>query len=171
MTLSEWARKWNVPPQAFAELAACSIVEPDPDALVGGKTEAYVQSAIRLEAPEKGVYLWRNNVGAGAVVDFKLLCDECRGKTKGRRMIRWGLANDSKKLNEVLKSADLIGVKPVRITPDMVGCIIGQFWSRECKREDWEFRGTPEELAQLEWATLINSLGGNARIVKAVGSL
>jgi hypothetical protein len=78
MTLSEWARKWNVPPQAFAELAACSIVEPDPDALVGGKTEAYVQSAIRLEAPEKGVYLWRNNVGAGAVVDFKLLCDECR---------------------------------------------------------------------------------------------
>lgn len=162
--------RWNIPQQAFAELAQCSIVAPDPDALVGGKTEAYVQSAVRLEAPKAGVYLWRNNVGAGALVNRRELCDDCQQK-HARRMIRWGLANDSKQLNERMKSADLIGIRPIRVTPDMVGYIIGQFYSRECKREDWTFTGSPEEQAQLAWATLINSLGGNAKIVNATGSL
>jgi len=50
VNLQQWAERWGIPPQAFAELAACSIVEPDPDALVGGKSEAFVQSLIRLEA-------------------------------------------------------------------------------------------------------------------------
>jgi len=171
VTLQEWAQRWNVPPEAFAELAACSIVEPEPDKLVGGKTEAYVQSSVRLEASYLGdMYLWRNNVGAGAMVRIKDLCDTCAEKVD-RRVIRWGLANDSKKLNERMKSADLVGLRKVLITPDMVGSFIGQFYSRECKREDWVYSGTPEELAQVAWATTINSLGGNAKIVKAVGSL
>ena len=171
MNLEEWARRWNIPPQAFAELAACSIVEPEADALVGGKSEAYVQSTIRLEAAraDSPTYLWRNNNGAGAIVDLRILCDICR--QKARRMIRWGLANDSKKLNECFKSGDLIGLRSVIITPAMVGCRFGQFLSRECKREDWNYSGTLEENAQLAWATLINSLGGDARIVKATGTL
>lgn len=177
MTFQEWAVRWGISQQAFAELIALSIVTPEPDALAGGKkfephisrSEAYVQSAIRLEAPQRGVYLWRNNVGAGANVQLKDLCDECRMKT--RRPIRWGLGNDSKALNETIKSADLIGLKPVLITADMVGTIIGKFFSRECKREDWNYSGTMEENAQLAWAALINSLGGDAKIVKATGSL
>jgi hypothetical protein len=169
MTLHEWAARWGISQQAFAELVACSIVDPEPDALVSGKTEAYVQSAIRLEAPQRGVYLWRNNSGAGIVANARDLCPECA--KNARRPIRWGLGNDSKKVNEVMKSADLIGVKPVRIAPDMVGSVIGQFVSRECKRADWSYSGTLEENAQLAWSTLINSLGGNAAIVKAVGSL
>jgi hypothetical protein len=157
MTLAEWAARWNIPAQAFAELAACSIVEPDPDALVGGKSEAYVQSCVRLEAPQRGAYLWRNNVGAG--------------KLASGNFVRFGLGNDSPRLNERLKSADLIGMRPVIITAAMVGSRIGQFVSRECKREDWKYSGTMEENAQLAWATLINSLGGDAKIVKATGSL
>jgi hypothetical protein len=158
MTLEEWARRWNIPAQAFVELAACSIVEPEADAIVKGKSEAYVQSTIRLEAPQRGCYLWRNNNGAGQLV-------------KGRRFIRFGLANDSKPLNERMKSADLIGIRPRLITSEDVGRRIGQFISRECKRADWNYSGTLEENAQLAWATLVNSLGGDAKIVKATGSL
>lgn len=159
VNLEEWATRWNVPPQAFAELAACSIVEPDPDALVGGKSEAYVQSTVRLEAAHANppCYLWRNNVGAG--------------KMSTGSFIRWGLANDSKRLNECLKSGDLIGIRPVIITSAMVGLQFGQFLSRECKREDWKYSGSREENAQLAWSVLVNSLGGDAQIVRAVGTL
>ncbi len=169
MTLQEWAVRWNIPQQAFAELVACSIVPPGPDVVDSGKSEDYVQSKIRLEAPQRGVYLWRNNVGAGVVANNRDLCPECI--VRARRPIRWGLANDSKKLNERIKSADLIGIKPTLITAEMVGLTIGKFYSRECKREDWVFKGTQEEVAQVAWSTLINSLGGDARIVKATGSL
>lgn len=158
MTLQEWATRWNIPPQAFAELAQCSIVEPDPDAIVGDESEARVQSRVRLEAPRANppCHLWRNNVGAGKV---------------GNRFMRWGLANDSKALNEVMKSGDLIGGRSFIIEPRHVGQRILQFISRECKRESWKYSGTQEENAQLAWATHINALGGDAKIVKAVGSL
>lgn len=173
VNLSEWAARWAVPAQALAELAQCSIVEPDPDNLVGGKTEAYVQSAIRgIEAPSKGVFLWRNNVGAGSLYKDTDLCDACRMSTQHKkRPVRWGLANDSPKVNKVIKSADLIGIRPILITADMVGKRVGQFVSRECKREDWTYTGDERELAQLAWATIINDNGGDAKIVKAVGSL
>lgn len=171
MNITEWAARWAVPAQALAELAACSIVEPDPDNLVGGKTEAYVQSAIRgLEAPSKGVFLWRNNVGAGTIYRDEDLCDNCRMQQR-KRPIRWGLANDSSRVNKTIKSADLIGLRPITITADMVGKRVGQFVSRECKREDWNYSGTESELAQLAWAAIINDNGGDAKIVKAVGSL
>lgn len=169
MTLEEWAVRWRIPPQAFAELADCSIVTPGPDVSGSHKTEAYVMSAVRLEAPRRGVYLWRNNVGAGANVQLKELCDVCRDKA--RRPIRWGLGNDSKQVNEVFKSGDLIGGRPLLIQPHHVGYRVMQFVSRECKREDWVYTGTKEENAQLAWATLVNSLGGDAKIVNAVGSL
>lgn len=159
MTLQEWAKRWNISPAAFAELARCSIVDPDPDALVGDKSEAFVQSRVRLEAARAvpACYLWRNNVGAN--------------KLSNGSFVRWGLANESRQLNKRLKSGDLIGLRSLIVTPDMVGARVGQFVSRECKRENWKYSGTEEENAQLAWATLINSLGGDAQIVKAWGSL
>lgn len=158
MNLEQWAQRWGVSPAAFAELAACSIADADPDGL-DGRSEAYVQSTIRLEAAraQPPCYLFRNNVGAG--------------KLASGNFVRFGLGNDSKKLNERLKSGDLIGIRSVIVTPAMVGRRFGQFLSRECKREDWKYSGTVEENAQLAWATLINSLGGDALIVKAPGSL
>lgn len=169
MTLAEWAERWGIPPQAFAELAACSIVPSEPDELVGNKSEAYVQSAVRLAAPYKGLYLWRNNVGAGSVSNLRELCDDCR--RHARRVIRWGLGNDSKKINDVMKSADLIGIEKKLITADMVGSHIGKFHSIETKSENWRYSGTQEENAQLAWSTLINSLGGSAKIVNSASSL
>ena len=120
-------------------------------------SEGLVQSVVRLHAPRLGETLWRNNVG--------VLLDATG------RPVRYGLANDSKGLNEKLKSADLIGWRPVTITQDMVGRVIGQFISRECKREGWKYTGRAHEPAQLEWARIVNRSGGDARFVTSLDDL
>lgn len=124
-------------------------------------SEAYVQSLVRLEAPAKGVRLWRNNVG--------VLFDA------NGRPVRYGLANDSATLNRELKSGDLIGWRPVLVTPDMVGRVIAQFVSRECKPADWRPALSGErwehEEAQRRWAKLINDAGGDACFATGEGTL
>lgn len=122
-----------------------------------GRSESNVQSRVRLEAADKGVRLWRNNVGAGTL--------------NNGNHVRWGLANDSPAINAVIKSGDLIGIRPVVITADMVGRTIGQFVSRECKAEDWKRDNSPRTVAQERWRDLINSLGGDAAMVTDEGSL
>lgn len=157
---AEWCARWRIPAEAVTELRRRYVLEAVVDQLSKDdpkNSESYVQSEIRLEAPRAGCMLFRNNVGA--------LLDE-RGVP-----VRYGLANDSKQLNERLKSADLIGFRRVRITQAMVGHDIAQFLSREVKRRDWTWSGTPRELAQMEWCNLVNSWGGDARMVAAVGSL
>jgi len=113
--------------------------------------ESATVSKIRLKAAKKGIYLWRNNIGAVHTVDGNF--------------IRFGLANDSKSVNSQLKSSDLIGIKPIKITPDMVGKTIGVFMAREVKRPGWEYTDTLRERAQLNWINLINSLGGDAAFI------
>jgi hypothetical protein len=85
------------------------------------------------------------------------------------RLVRYGIANDSKQLGDRLKSGDLIGWRPVIITPDMVGKVIAQFVSVENKAEDWTPppRDTKDEAAaaQYRWADLVNSEGGYAVFV------
>lgn len=126
-------------------------------------SEAYVQSLVRLEAPGKGVRLWRNNVG--------VLLDA------NGRPVRYGLANDSRALNEQLKSGDLIGWRRRLITPADVGYVIAQFVSRECKPVGWRPAPPGEsgrfrhEEAQRRWAELINADGGDACFVTGEGTL
>lgn len=119
--------------------------------------ETPVQTLIRLEATRKGLRLWRNNCGAVTTADG--------------RFIRFGLANDSRAVNDKIKSSDLIGVRPVTITPDMVGKKFGQFVAREVKRSDWKYTGTKREKAQLNFINLINSMGGDAAFCNGEGSL
>lgn len=111
--------------------------------------ESLIQTKIRLVYSERGWRLWRNNVGAF--------------KTEDGRFIRYGLCNDSAAMNKRLKSSDLIGIRPVRITEDMVGQIIGQFAAVECKPPGWQYRGTDRERAQLRFLDLVLSLGGYGR--------
>ena len=113
------------------------------------KSESAVQKDEQIAASATGARLWRNNVG--------VLLD------KTGRPVRYGLANESKEQNKVMKSSDLIGIKPVLITADMVGCTIGQFVARECKKETWKPGEDRErEAAQGAFIDLVNSLGGDA---------
>ena len=149
MTIDEWAARWSVDPAALAELRAM-LTADDTIAVNNDKAgEAAVQVHLRLAASAEGGRLWRNNVGAG--------------KLENGSYIRWGLANDSKLVNSRIKSADLIGIRPVVITPQHVGQTIGQFWSREVNRPGWKYHESDEhEAAQMRWAMLVWSLGGDA---------
>lgn len=157
MTLVEWAARWRVPDDAFRELCLCSINAPLRQSDAPDESEARVQSRVRLEAAQKNMLLYRNNRGAG--------------RLESGNYVRFGLCNDSEKIGDKFKSADLIGVESVFITHDMVGTIIGRFTSVECKPTDWKFSGTLEEIAQISWATIINSAGGRAVIVNRDGLL
>lgn len=104
---------------------------------------------IRLKySQDPNVVLWRNNVG--------VLID------KTGRPVRYGLANESKAMNNRYKSADLIGIRRVTITPDMVGSVVGVFMSVEVKT----LTGSVKP-AQQSWADLIASYGGIATIERA----
>jgi hypothetical protein len=149
MILNEWADEWDIPPEALTDLRARLGALDEVPAVKDGASEAAVQTRVRLEASQEGSRLWRNNVGAGTL--------------ENGSYVRWGLANDSARVNARIKSSDLIGIRPVVITPEMVGKVIGQFLSREVKPEGWVYRGTPREEAQLRWNELIVSLGGDAK--------
>jgi hypothetical protein len=112
-------------------------------------TEQDIQTAIRLAASKQGHVLWRNNSG--------VLRDE-RGVP-----VRFGLCNDSKQLNASVKSSDLIGIKQVLVTEDMVGTVIGVFWAVECKRSGWKYAGTEREVAQLRFIETVRGMGGQAQ--------
>lgn len=113
--------------------------------------EATVQAHVRLLAAKEGWRLWRNNVG---------VLPDSRGVP-----VRYGLANDSAAVNRLVKSGDLIGIRPLLITQDMVGKVIGQFVSLECKHGDWRWdprKFDARERAQQTWRELVQGVGGYA---------
>lgn len=159
MILSQWAARWGVSNEAVADLRrALGSVPTDPvDPATTGESEAATQTRIRLEASRQGLRLWRNNVGATY--------------TEDGNFIRYGLANDSKQMNERVKSSDLIGLRPVVVTPQHVGQTLGVFVAREVKPPGWRYRGTKREAAQLAFLKLILALGGDAAFATGEGTL
>lgn len=120
-------------------------------------SEGRAQSEIRLEAARAGVRLFRNNSGA--------LKDEFG------RLVRFGLGNESKAINDRLKSSDLIGWRRVVITQDMVGTTLAQIVAREIKHPGWTYTGTDREVAQKAFIDLMNADGGDACFATGVGTL
>lgn len=153
-----WTIRYHVSAEALAELRAvlnCTPA-PFPPAPANVKTEADVQSAVRLEGARMGVRLWRNNVG--------VLTDD-RGVP-----VRYGLANDSARLNEQIKSSDLIGWRTVTIEPRMVGSTLAQFVAREIKAPGWRYTGSKHEAAQRRWLELVLADGGDAKFASGEGT-
>lgn len=110
--------------------------------------EQDVQNIEKLKASKAGGFLTRNNSG-------------CFQDDLGR-VIRYGLFNESHKINTVMKSSDLIGGVPITITEEMVGQQILQFIAAEAKSTGWTYKGTSHEKAQLNFINYINKLGGRA---------
>lgn len=103
-------------------------------------SEQAIQQAIRLKLGKGRNRLWRNNTGA--------LRDE-RGQ-----LVRYGLCQGS---------ADLIGIRTVTITPDMVGQHVGIFTAIEVKAP--RGRVSPEQAAFL---AMVREQGGIAGIARSV---
>lgn len=157
--LYQWAAQWRISMEAIQDLQRrMGMFDTAPTSTPGtGKSETWVQSAVRLEASRLGMRLFRNNVGAF--------------QNPAGQWVRFGLANDSAALSKRLKSGDLVGVRPVVVTSAHVGQTLGVFMSREIKAAGWHYTGTPHEVAQLNWINLINSLGGDAAFASGEGSL
>lgn len=154
MNRQQWAIKWGIPYAALEDLRELEGLNgghtmPEKS----GQSEAAVDAVVLLEAARKGYRLYRNNVG---------------GNDTG---LRWGLANTSAGMNKVIKSGDRIGWKRTLIEQRHVGQVFARFVSREIKRADWVWTGTEHEQAQLNWANLVNSDGGDAGFATGEGTL
>lgn len=112
-------------------------------------TETPAQQQVRLAMARMGAQMWRNNTGA-----FQ---DETG------RWIRYGLCNDSKQVNERIKSSDLIGGVPITIQPHHVGQTFAILTAIECKRPGWHLTpGDKRGQAQKRFIDLVVGIGGFA---------
>jgi hypothetical protein len=156
--LDAWARRWGVPAAALAELHRELGALGATDAEVVRGSEAGVQSHVRLNASRMGWRLWRNNVGAF--------------QAETGAWVRYGLCNESKRVNACLKSSDLIGIRPVLITPEHMGQTIGQFVAIETKAPGWKLTpGDKRGQAQQAFGLLVKSLGGFFRFVNSTNDI
>lgn len=153
--IQTWAMRHQISPQAVAELRMlfghCPELTTEMLSNLKGKGESFVQSAVRLAAPQHGYTFFRNNVGA--------LKDE-RGVP-----LRYGAFNDTAALNKVVKSHDLLGWHSFIVTQEWVGQRIARFVSRECKKPEWPGYNpaNEHERAQQRFAELVVAAGGEAK--------
>ena len=106
-------------------------------------TEFPAQAEVILCAFQMGFALWRNNSGVSR---------------EEHRHVRYGLGNDSWKINKKWKSADLIGVGPR-----------GRILWVEMKKPDWKFNAKNErDVAQGNAIKQVNRLGGIAFFCRSV---
>ena len=78
------------------------------------------------------------------------------------RVVSFGLATSS---------CDLIGIRPIVITADMIGQKIGQFVALEIKTARFKGPKTEHELKQQNFIDMVQNLGGMAKFVTCEGDL
>jgi hypothetical protein len=106
-------------------------------------TETALQQQIRKQIGRGcGVTIWRNQVGQTSYTDH----------TGRRRHLKYGLC---------VGSSDLIGIRPVLITPAHVGTTIGQFVAIEIKTDTGRLSDE-----QRLFIDLIRSKGGLAGVAR-----
>ena len=152
--IQQWAIKHGVPSLAYNELLALLKAPSEPVSLAkqAPMSEAAVQQRTTRAWSQAGGVLWRNNVGVAS--------------DQSGRPVRYGLANLSKRMNEQVKSSDLIGITPVEITPDMMGRTVGVFTAPECKHGGWRWgEDKRREVPQNAYHEIVRGLGGIAGFV------
>jgi hypothetical protein len=112
-------------------------------------SEHNIQRDAQIELSSRGSPFWRNNVAKAWVGTLKIYNRE-NGRLilDNARPLEAGLA---------VGSGDIIGIKSVTITQDMVGQTVGIFCSGEAK-----VPGKNPNAQQLSWAKMINERGGIA---------
>jgi len=153
VSMEEWQAQH---PAAARDLARVfgAIPWPEINPAHDDKSEAWAQQKDRFAIREARAFSWRNNVGATPA-----RCDDCGAK---QQPVRYGLANDSARLNKQIKSSDLILAIPRLIEQKHVGTVIAQFGSVESKKPGWVYTGKGREPGQAAWLALINRIGGFA---------
>jgi len=149
MSYQQWARRFPLAARELQKILAGDVEAPDAH---NGKSEAWAQQQTRLKVARAGALSWRNNVGATPAK-----CPECKAAL---RPVRFGLANESQKMNKRIKSSDLILGIPRLIEPQHVGRTVLQLVGVESKRPGWRYTGNEHEAAQAAWLALLVSHGG-----------
>ena len=122
-------------------------------------SEETVQNHGRLFLAKVGCHAWRNNTG--------VLPNPNTGTP-----VRFGLANESKQQNKIIKSSDCIGITPVIITPEMVGRTFGVFTAVEFKKQGWRYNpNNPREKAQQKYIDIVLETGGFAGFAQDVNDV
>lgn len=118
--------------------------------------ERDIQNAIRLAASAAGMTTWRNNVGTGWAGEVTHLAD---GSVliHNPRPLHAGLCKGS---------SDLIGIRPVVVTAEMLGQTLAQFAAVEVKSS----RGRVTEV-QDRFLQFVRSAGGYAVIARSAEDL
>lgn len=138
-----WAARHGVSQAAINELYQM-MLPAEPITRGHGEAERNVLNQVRLSTGLTGGLLWRNNSGAF--------------QDSSGRWVRYGLGNDSKRVNDRFKSPDLVGTTPVKIG----GRVVGVFTAVETKAPGWSFKGQPRETAQQNFLNAIKARGGIA---------
>lgn len=114
--------------------------------------EAKSSHVVRERASAWGIRLFRNNSG--------VLMNEVGIP------VRFGLGNESKKVNQELKTGDFIGYTPVLITQEMVGKTVAVFTNIEAKAKGFKHRETyspkTREYGQNNFNQMVIKAGGIA---------
>ena len=119
--------------------------------------EQHASKVVRLRASSLGMKLMRNNSGAY--------------QDDTGRLIRFGLGNESKRVNDHIKFGDYIGWTPITITPEMIGKTVAVFTNIEIKPGEKGVKNAlrkaenkPEsrEAGQLRAINLVREAGGIA---------
>lgn len=115
--------------------------------------ESTVQRQVMLAASDAGYTIWRNNVGKAWYASSARQVPGGVILTGNPRMVRYGLAKGS---------SDLIGLRRVTISADMIGTTIAQFVAIECK----SLTGKPTP-NQTKFLSLVDASGGLAVLARS----
>lgn len=130
--------------------------------------ESAVESHVILDAASLNNELWRNNVGVAWYGNTTHLNDGSL-LIQNPRPVRYGLCNESKKMNQNVKSSDYIGITPTLVTPAMVGSVLGVFTAVETKASDWTLNTNDKHcLAQKNFHDIVLKAGGYAGFATSV---